>query len=294
MKNKTFLVTQVIILAVSFSAAGLSKELDVHLAIAEALDQNLQAPQPDSDGRIQTLNKKGAMSPKLDKISQAFVEFAAQSEKEVLEIGAGYGLACLKALQLGAKHYSANDLDERHLKILAVNLQNANPKFLEKIRLLSGSFPTDLTEENEEYDAILIARVLHFMNPDEVQQALKAAYKILKPGGRIYAVMLSPYVKGYKSFIPEFEKRITKGKANPGYVENLLDYADQKLIPDNVLKNTEQQFFFFDTRTASQVFQDNGYIVEKSINMPLAYPSEIWALDGRENVGIIAYKPLNS
>lgn len=273
------------------SHASLSEELDVNEAAKEAIEQNLQAPKPDPDGRVQTLNKKGAMSPALDKVSEAFVAFASQAEKEVLEIGAGYGLACFKALVLGAKHYTVNDLDARHLKILALNLQKNNPAFLQSIRLVSGDFPKDFSQNNHKYDAILIARVLHFMNPGEVKEALEIAFKLLKPGGKIYAVMLSPYVKGYRLFIPEFEKRIEEGTPNPGYVENLLDYADRKLIPENALKNTDQQFFFFDQRTARKLFEDNGFIIEQSIDMPLAYPSKIWGLDGRENIGIIASKP---
>ena len=53
---------------------------------------------------MRRLNKKGAMSPKLDKISQAFIEFSATPGVHVLEIGAGYGLACSEALKLGTKH----------------------------------------------------------------------------------------------------------------------------------------------------------------------------------------------
>lgn len=282
-----------LLLTLSFSNIALSKELNPHVAIKEAMDKNIKAPSPDPDGRVQTLNKKGAMSPQLDLISQAFVEFAAQPDREVLEIGAGYGLACLKALALGAKHYTVNDLDERHLQILAATIQESNPAFLQNIRLFSGSFPKDFKKENKTYDAILIARVLHFMNPEELKVTLEIAYKILKPGGKIYAVMLSPYVKGYKSFIPEFEERIQRNHPHPGYVENLLEYADKSLIPKNALKNTEEQFFFFDTRTASKAFQEAGFRIEKSIDMPLAYPSKIWCLDGRENVGVVAYKPLH-
>ena len=230
------------------------------------------------------------MSPQLDQISREFVEAAAKPGMYVLEIGAGYGLACTEALKIGAKKYTANDLDERHLKILAMNVSKINPEFLDNIRLISGSFPNDFVLEDSLYDAILIARVLHFLNPEELKHTLHAAYRILKPGGKIYAIMLSPYVKGYKSFIPEFERRLQTKQPYPGYIENLLDYTDKSLIPKNALKNTEQKFFFFDTRTAKSSFEDAGFIIEKNIEIPLAYNSKIWALDGRENIGIIAYK----
>jgi SAM-dependent methyltransferase len=268
-------------------------ELNPFTAADDSVAQGLKMPSPDPDGRIQTMNKKGAMSPELDQISQEFVEFAAKPEMRVLEIGAGYGLACTRALELGSKDYTANDLDLRHLKLLAFNVKKANPDFLNNIHLLAGSF-VDLTDVKDNYyDAILIARVLHFMNPVELEIFLQKSFKILKPGGRIYAVMLSPYVRGYASFIPEFERRIKAGEENPGYVKNLLEFADTSIIPESALKNADKPFFFFNTVTARKYFEKSGFIVEKAIEMPLAYKSKIWQLDGRENIGIVVYKPIN-
>ncbi len=268
------------------------KELDIQNAIKDAKEQNLKTPKPDPDGRVQTLNKKGAMSPALDQMSQAFVEFAAQPGKKVLEIGVGYGLACTKALTLGAQDYTANDLDERHLKILALSLENLNPQLLAHVHLLAAEFPQHFQQDKDKYDGMLIARVFHFMNPYELKRALDTAFKMLKPGGKLFAVMMSPYVKGFETFIPEFEKRVTQGHPNPGYLENLLDYADYDLIPKASMDNTPQKFFFFDTRTARKALEDSGFIIEKVTEMPLAYPSQIWQLDGRENIGLIAVKPL--
>lgn len=268
----------------------LAKNIDPLLAVQEAVEQNLAMPEPYPDGRVQTLNKKGAMSPQLDKISSEFVNFAAQPNKKVLEIGAGYGLACTEALKLGAKSYTANDLDARHLNILAKNVAALDKKYLSYIHLISGSFPHDLKIKENYYDAILIARVLHFMTPEELTETLQASYKMLKPNGKVYAVMLSPYVKGYAAFIPEFEKRIQNQEPNPGYIENLLDFSDATVIPKTDIKETEQRFFFFDKRTAKSYFEKNGFVIEKNLEMPLAYPSKIWQLDGRENIGIIGKK----
>ena len=267
-------------------------EIDPEIASQQALDEKLTMPIPDPDGRIQTLNKKGAMSPQLDQISKKFVEDAAQPGHIVLEIGAGYGLACLEALQKGAENYTVNDMDARHLKILALNLKKLNPDYLKNIHLMCGSFPDELNLLLNTYDAILMARVLHFMTPDQLKWALKTAYERLKPGGKIYAVMLSPYVRGYKSFIPEFENRIRLKHPNPGYVENLLDFADKTLIPASALKNMEKTFFFFDKFTAETYFKAAGFDIETNLEMPLAYASKIWQLDGRENIGVIAKKPL--
>jgi SAM-dependent methyltransferase len=210
----------------------------------------------------------------------------------VLEIGAGYGLACNEALKLGAEHYTANDLDVRHLKILARDIKEINPDYLANITLIAGEFPNKVEFLSQRYDAILIARVLHFMTPDKVMTTLKAIYKILKPGGRVYAVMLSLYVRGYTSFIPEFERRIQSKSPFPGYVENLADFADKTIISEKALKNMEKSFLFFDVRAAQCCFEGAGFKVETTLEMPLAYKSQIWQLNGRENIEVIAQKPV--
>lgn len=260
-------------------------------AAKAAVYEKLEMPDPDSDGRIQTLNKKGAMSPDLDAMSREFVTFAALPNIKVLEIGAGYGHACQEALKQGSCNYHVNDMDLRHLKILARRIEIFNKDYLSFIHLIPGAFSSALNLSEDEYDAILIARVLHFMTPVEVSETLNQAYKILKPGGCIYAVMLSPYVKGYASFIPEFERRIQNNQPFPGYVENLTHYIDCNIVPETNQKNMTDNFLFFNVKTANDSFEQAGFFVEKAVNMPLTYPSKIWQLDGRENIGVMARKP---
>ena len=289
MKILTYIFCAYISFILSISSAQ-ALAIEPEDAIKQAIQENLKKPEAEADGRVQTLNDMGAMSPRLDKISEEFVYFAAKPGVKVLEIGAGYGLACMEALKIGAQDYTVNDLDLRHLKILALQIKELDKNYLSKIHLLSGEFPGTL-EFTSSYDAILIARVLHFMSPEEVSRTLEQAYKILRPGGRIYAVMLTPYVRGFVPFIPEFEKRIVDKEPFPGYVENLCSVADRSVIPEIYLKNMEKPFLFFNIDTAKNCFENNGFIVEKAIEMPLAYPSRIWQLDGRENIGIIGYKP---
>ena len=291
-----YFISSILVITTFFSANSSDhksyvNELSPYIAAQEALSENLQMPEPDPDGRIQTLNKKGAISPQLDDISRAFVEMAATTGTHVLEIGAGYGTACIEALKKGAESYAVNDLDVRHLKILASRVNELNPEYLSRITLVPGAFPDEVQIPEQCYDAILIARVLHFLSPKQVKPALRAAFRFLKPGGEVYAVMLSPYVRGYMSFIPTFEERVLNKEPFPGYVENLLDISDQSLIPESALKNMDKEpFLFFDKRTAKSFFEEAGFEVIKSVEMPLAYPSKIWQLDGRENIGVIAIK----
>lgn len=265
--------------------------LNVNQAAEQAVQENLKMPEPHPDGRIQTLNKMGAMSPVLDKASKQFVERSIEPGVKVLEIGAGYGLACQRALQAGCKDYTAVDMDERHLKLMAQKLLKENPDQLNHVKLIHETFPHTKDLPSNHYDAILLARVLHFMTPEEISASLQKTYELLKTGGTVHVVLLSPYVKGYASFIPEFERRVKAGEENPGYVADKKDWADRKIIPAKSYGDLQGHFYFFDITTARRFFEKAGFIVEKCEYAPIAYKSDIWGLDGRENVILIAKKP---
>ena len=57
-----------------------------------AKKHNLSLPKPLSDGRIQTLNKKGAMSPRLDWVTEKFISYASKNNRKAFEVGSSYGL----------------------------------------------------------------------------------------------------------------------------------------------------------------------------------------------------------
>ncbi len=279
-----------------------AKDISAQKAAEHAISNNLKEPPADEDGRIPTLNKMGAMSAQLDDISSEFIEHAKLPGAKVLEIGAAYGRACCAALKAGAMDYAANDMNLQHLQILARNVKKQNPKDLKKLNLKHGAFPTEVPLKKNSYDAILIARVIHFMNPKEVAETLKAAYNALKPGGKIYALMLSPYVRPYRAFIPVFEERVKSGNPFPGYVEDDAIYIDQSHLTGYMKKELNQEkeettgipFFFFDQDTAERMFRDAGFIDILAKSMASDYKSAIWELDGRENTGVIAMKPLES
>lgn len=106
--------------------------------------------------------------------------------------------------------YHLNDLDQRHLFIAAQELTKELPSFnSDNVKYLEGDIKS--LELKDQYDAILMARVLHFFSPDAVKQTVETLFNSLKPGGRIYIVAITPYVKRYQRFIPEYEHRRGKG-----------------------------------------------------------------------------------
>ena len=283
----------IIIVIMTFKTTTIeARELSPRIAAEQAIEQNSHMPTADTDGRVPTFNNMGAMSPQIDVISEEFINVAIKPGAKVMEIGAGYGLACLTALEKGAQDYTANDMDIRHLQILARTIQLKDQNHFDYLKLDLGSFPRDFLGNENHYDAVLVARVLHFMSPQELTSTLTQIYRILKPGGRVYAIMLTPYVKGYDKFIPVFEQRIRDNHPAPGYVDNLLAYANLDIIPASSFKTLDKPFHMFNATTARSSFEQNGFNIEKIIEIPLPYHSQAWQLDGRENVGVIAVKPL--
>lgn len=288
-----FIIMLALTLPNIFSAATFT----FHQALESFYKSKLSIPKPESDGRTQTLNKKGATSPGFDYATLAFLDFA--KNKRVLEIGGAYGNVMLEALRRSSSTtYHLNDLDERHLSIAAYRLQKKIEQQticttgLENVEFIYGDITTSSWKVKEQYDAILMARVIHFLTPEQIQQALTNLHASLKSGGRIFITSITPYVKRYKAFIPEYHRRLAAGDPYPGFVTNLRQYLNKEDTPQHQIANiSEGHFMFLDEVVLSRLFTDAGFKVLECSFKPLSYKSNSWALDGRENVILIAEKP---
>jgi SAM-dependent methyltransferase len=248
------------------------------------------------DGRTQSLNKKGADTAVLDRLS---AEFAQIKHGNLLEIGSGYG-EILLTLLTNNKNFSGtyvlNDLDERHLYIAAKKLEKSiqegtiTKKLEKRVSFMRGDI-VNTSLPPETYDAILIARVLHFLNPTEIRKVLKSLYKACKPGGKVYVVAITPYVKRYQSFIAEYEARLKNDEDFPGHVNSLLPYVNHEVTTEKELKNIHPGCFTFFGPEIAKIFRIYGFKTVKIITSPLEYQSKSWRLDGRENILLIAQKP---
>ncbi|WP_417904914.1 class I SAM-dependent methyltransferase [Candidatus Tisiphia endosymbiont of Micropterix aruncella] len=263
-------------------------------AINKYYDLKLLQPKEEDDGRIQTLNKKGAMSPRLDEVTKKFIEFS--KNRTVLEIGGAYGKAMIETLK---KQYNViyhlNDLDERHLFIAAYNIETLklNQSTLDKIKFISGDI-TSTFKTGDKYDAILIARVLHFFSPEQLDNAVANIFSLLKDRGRVYVLAITPYVKRFESFIPEYEKRVLNKEPFPGYVQSLKDWVNIPVTNSNQLASIrDEPFMFLDQNVLTSIFKKHNFRIIGCKVVGLEYKSKSWSLDGRENVILIAEKLSN-
>lgn len=254
-------------------------------------------PEAESDGQTPTLNKKGATSPTLDYATLSFLEFA--KNKRVLEIGGAYGNVMLEALHRNSSTiYHLNDLDERHLGIAANRLQEKIDQRkicingLGNVQFISGDVTQSSWRVKESYDAVLMANVMRFLTPDQIQQALSNLFSSLKPGGRIFIVAMTPYVNRYKSFIPEYQRRKKDKILNPGFVKDGTQFAYESSTIKNQISNVVGgSIMFLDEVSLSDFAKAAGFKVLECSLIPLHYTSELLGLDGREQVILIAERP---
>jgi SAM-dependent methyltransferase len=241
----------------------------------------LEMPDPDSSGFfIPTLNNTGYMTTHLDYYSQKFVQYTSEAKSPVLDVGAAYGVASLAALSKGAE-IICNDIDERHLAILTEEALRRGLN-LSKLKTVLGDFSYELQLPKESLSGILIARVLHFFNGARIEYSLKKAYQWLKPGGKIFIVAETPYLKNFSDFIPEYEARVKRGDAWPGLMTDVQKYYKDHNLPPLL--------HGMDHSVLKRVLNNQGFIVEEMgfINR-LDFPPNR-RLDGRESIGVIAYK----
>ncbi|MCT4634625.1 MAG: class I SAM-dependent methyltransferase [Rickettsiales bacterium] len=252
----------------------------------------LSMPSPYLDGRVQTLNNMGAVSPAVDPITYRYLDFLKQSNSSVLalEIGAAYGNMVLSVLQNTEVNIVANDLDNRHIEILNNRVQECCKDQFYRLKTDVSNFPQEF-KLAQNFDAILMARVAHFFSPEKFGDAVNKIVEILNPEGCVYLVGITPYVNRFASFISEYEKRIKNGEDWPGYIENMQEYTDLEFTSEKVYQSLkEKPFHFLSANYLRGVFEDRGFYVKYSEEFPLSYNSNEWSYDGRENVGIIACK----
>ncbi|CAL7961046.1 Methyltransf_12 domain-containing protein [Alphaproteobacteria bacterium] len=281
---------------ISFSFPAIATTFSYKEGVSKANALHLSMPAAEKDGRIQTVNRKGAMSPRIDYVTSQFLKNLAG--KTVLEIGAAYGNVLLQALQYAPDVvYHVNDMDERHVLIAARRVHDAivagkiSAIAADNVSFLVGDFPEHIDLKNNFYDAVLIARVLHFFDPEKLKASIRKIFDVLKDEGRVYIIAVTPYIKRFESFIPEYEKRLSDGDAYPGYVSSLLPYINPDVTSEQVKGNMHQDsFMFLDDVVLRRLLIEAGFKVLESGMIPLDYCSEAYELDGRENVILIAEK----
>jgi SAM-dependent methyltransferase len=240
---------------------------------------SVELPRGQFAGAIPTMNGRGFMLEALDAYSTAFVDYAASRSGEVLDMGCAYGVATLAALARGAR-VCACDMEPRHLDLLK---QQAPADQHPRLRLVDGVLPY-VTFPQDSFDAILAARVIHFLRGPELRMVLRAMVEWLRPGGRLYLVADTPYVQGWSVIAPAYEEAKARGDEWPGFIPDFRRYSrnNAQSAPGPEFLNT------LDPDILTRECERAGFSVERSAFFGLARLGD--AADGREHAGCIAIK----
>jgi precorrin-6B methylase 2 len=257
------------------NAAGASKPQQSQAA--------LQMPEADQFGFVKTMNNMGYMTNYLDGFSEAWVNYARQTESLSADIGAAYGVATLAALTNSKARVLAVDLDPTHLSVLEKIASQQNLQ--DRLTIKCADFPNELTDiKNETLNNILICRVLHFFDGEKLQEAINWCFEKMQTGGRLVLVCETPYLKNFQSFIPIYEERMRAGVEFPGFIE------DVKAIAPDRAPFLPAQMHLLDEEVLTRVCKNAGFTIERTAIIPRPnFPLDI-QLDGRESVGVIARK----
>lgn len=239
-------------------------------------------PLPDQVGNIPTLNEMGVMCVHEGWLYSQYLTQIKTGE-QALDIGCAYGRTVVDAAKRGA-FVCANDLSEDQLKILEETVKSE--PFHTQITYQSGDFLTGVYPSNT-YDKILIASVLHFMSPSEIQAALDKIAAILKPGGKVYILTASPvpYLSTSTSFSEEYYRRKSQGDEWPGYFTNTLAYLPQ------LKGKIPEKCTFSDLEPLIKIVKKSGLVVLVAKYEASSYkPAEVNPY-AQDFVNIIAQKP---
>jgi SAM-dependent methyltransferase len=234
-------------------------------------------------GMEPTLNGTGFMFKNLDEYGEDFIQFAGQTDDRVLDLGCAYGVVTIAALEAGGT-VTACDLDQRHLDIL---LDTTPEELRPNLERVQGRLP-NIDFEPETFSAIICSRVLHFLDGSAIDASVRNMNAWLKPGGRLYLIADTPYGI-WRKLIPIFEEKKRTGERWPGLMiglENYLPYARSKPAMDG-----PPFMNLLDPEILERICVEAGFNVQRSSYIDRADFGELGRMDGRENAGILAYKP---
>jgi SAM-dependent methyltransferase len=229
-----------------------------------------------------TKNKKG-FTYALTSFGKAFIKAAEKATRPVMDVGAAYGVATLPALQTGAE-VIAVDIEEKHLSAIfdAVDTETRT-----RLTLLKGRFPyLDLPAES--LSAVYLSQVIPFLNGPDIEIGIRKIYDWLVPGGEVFVVSFSPYIKHISAFIPIFEQRQKEGMRWAGQIDDLSQFSSNSYF----IANLPKQVHHVGLNDLKWVFERTGFILKEARYFgeeegPL--PEDV-GMDGRERVGLIARK----
>lgn len=212
---------------------------------------------------------------------QKFIDHATSHRRRVLDIGAAFGVTSLPCLAADCE-VVAMDLEKSHLNTIA---NNAPPSQRQNLTLVEGRFPQDTDKIQGKFDTILCSRILHFLTPEELQQASKFLYDSLNPGGKLFTLNFTPYLKFHSGVIPLYEARVKNHDPYPGYFPDATPYVmEQGKLPKTL--------HLLDIEVTTKILTDQKFKILESFYeaFPPEFDDGTFCYDGREQACVTAVR----
>lgn len=238
-----------------------------------------------------TFNETGYVFFDLSPLAETFLEWEALPNRDLLEIGAGFGNVPIEAIQRPINSYTVNDLSEDHLWFLQQRirerLDDVADEGLRRLILLPGKAPEDLPKTERKYDAILIDKVLHFMSPEEIEVFLKWCQGALKRGGRLYVTTVSPYTQIFKDkVLPIYQAGVRKADLFPAYIQETKSFLDSGKMTNYPQYAVPQAMTFFARPELGKLLEAHGFHVIKSYSFQIPTETTPWRLVEDQESGL--------
>ena len=222
--------------------------------------------------------------PDVDEYLQDFIQFAGSLEDgfPVADVGCSIGHNAKHLLAAGTKSVIANDINEDYLKVFYNSLSNEQT---ERVVALRGNALTlNKVIKSGSLGGILAVNLLHFFHPNEVKNAFKLFFDLLKPSGKLYIATFSSKCGLTDGDLSD--KRRTAGDEWPGLVTS----GHQNHGND---QNASVYRLFLDPEDLEREAKQVGFEVEKcGVVARPDYP-EWFCVDGQPGLSacLTAIKP---
>jgi hypothetical protein len=131
--------------------------------------------------------------------------------------------------------------------------------------------------------------VLHFLSGEDIDASIAKMASWLRPGGRLYLVADTPYGI-WRNFIPTFEEGKRQGVRWPGLMVGLHNYLPTPGIQRHIDKPAFMNLL--DAELLARMCSEVGLRVKRATFIDRSDFKGLGSLDGRENAGVLAVKPL--
>ena len=232
---------------------------------------------------VVTSNSLGRTTTLLNEVNKLFVSFSENAQLPVLDIGCAFGVAAHAALEKGAT-VIANDVDQIHLDHVESEVPEEHR---DRLKTILGAFPSELEFDENSLSAVHASNLLNFLKGSDIELGAAKIYRWLAPGGKLFIISGTPYANNISGFIDEYESRKASGVYWPGECHEL-----KKISNDATISELPDFLHLLDGEVLQRTFEGAGFLVEKAEMFHRLNTPDYINFDGRENVQLIARKPV--